>query len=203
MLNLWVTDMRSSFSLWRTARGGALRSSSSTAAGEGVGLRVGVAELEEGGGHGLVDDLDHAAADQLLVLDQGEVGLDAGGVAIHHEADGAGGREHSDLRVAVSELLAVSERFVPALLAGFVNGGWDICLVDVVDAGAMHADDVEEGFAVDVPAGAGGTGHDSRASFGRADVGIRPYVGIGGAGSKVHAEVGFSQALLRGLGGGN
>ena len=90
-------------------------------ADDGVGLLVGVAELEERGGHGVVDDLDHAAADQLLVLHQREVGLDAGGVAIHHEADGAGGSEHGDLAVAVAVLFAVGEGFVPALFAGFVD----------------------------------------------------------------------------------
>src|SRR3712207_7840258 len=37
-----------------------------------------VAELAEGGGDGAVDDLHGGAADELLVLDQGEVGLEAG-----------------------------------------------------------------------------------------------------------------------------
>ena len=87
-------------------------------ADDGVDLGVVVAELEERGGDGVVDDLDHAAADELLVLDEGEVGLDAGGVAIHHEADGAGGREDGDLRVAVAVLLAVGESLVPAILRG-------------------------------------------------------------------------------------
>ena len=87
-------------------------------ADDGVDLGVVVAELEERGGDGVVDDLDHAAADQLLVLDQGEVGLDAGGVAVHHEADGAGGREHGDLGVAVAVLFAVGEGLVPAVFAG-------------------------------------------------------------------------------------
>ncbi len=59
-----------------------------------------VAELDQRLRHGVVDDLDHAAADQLLVLHQRQIRLDAGGVAIHHEADGAGGREHGGLRVA-------------------------------------------------------------------------------------------------------
>ena len=86
-------------------------------ADDGVDLGVGVAELEERGGDGVVDDLDHAAADELLVLDEGEVGLDAGGVAIHHEADGAGGGEHGDLRVAVAVLLAVGEGAVPGVCA--------------------------------------------------------------------------------------
>src|SRR5271157_272267 len=66
-------------------------------ADNGVHVVAVVAQLEERGGHGVVDDLDHAAADQLLVFDQSQVGLDAGGVAVHHETDGAGGRKHSDL----------------------------------------------------------------------------------------------------------
>ena len=43
----------------------------------------------------LVDDLHGAAADQLLELHQRQVRLDTGGVAVHHEADGAGRREHA------------------------------------------------------------------------------------------------------------
>ena len=127
-------------------------------ADDGVGLVAGVAELEQRRGHGVVHDLDHAAADQLLVLHQREVGLDAGGVAVHHEADGAGGREHRDLRVAVAELLAVGEGFVPGGRAGFVERGGHVLLVDVVHRGAVHADDVEERLAVDVPAGTGAAG---------------------------------------------
>ena len=52
-----------------------------------------VAEPVEGGRDRGVDDLEVAAAGQLLELDQGEVGLDAGGVAIHDQADGAGRRD--------------------------------------------------------------------------------------------------------------
>ena len=62
----------------------------------------------------LVDDRHGAAADQLLHLDQAEVGLDAGGVAVHHQADGAGGRQHRGLGVAHAELLAELARLVPA-----------------------------------------------------------------------------------------
>ena len=131
---------------------------------DGVHFFIVVAELEERRGHGVVDDLDHAAADQLLVLDEGQVGLNAGGVAIHHEADGAGGREHGDLRVAVAVALAVEQRHIPALAAG-VNERVELRneerlaellrIADVVNLGAVHADDVEERFAVDVEAGAG------------------------------------------------
>ncbi len=85
---------------------------------DGVHLGVGVAELDERAGDGVVDDLDHAAADELLVLDEGEIGLDAGGVAVHHEADGAGGGEDGDLGVAVAVLLAVGEGVVPGVCGG-------------------------------------------------------------------------------------
>ena len=85
---------------------------------DGVGddladLRLAVAERAQGLGHGAVDDLEIAAAGELLELDQGEVGLDAGGVAIHHQADGAGRRDDRDLRVAVAVLLAERERVAP------------------------------------------------------------------------------------------
>ena len=103
-------------------------------ADDGVGLLVGVSELEQRGGDGVVDDLDHAAADQLLVLHQRQIGLDAGGVAIHHEADGAGGGQDCYLGVAVAVFFAVGEGFVPALFAGFVERGRDVCFVDVIHA---------------------------------------------------------------------
>ena len=119
---------------------------------------LGVAELEERGRDRVVHDLDHASANQLLVLDEREVRLDAGGVAVHHEADGASGREHSDLSVAVSELLAVSEGFVPSGLGAFKHCGGNVLRVDVVHRGAVHADDVEERLAVVVVAGASASG---------------------------------------------
>ena len=65
-----------------------------------LGLLGRVAELDQRLRHGVVDDLDHAAADQFLVLHQRQIGLDAGGIAIHHEADGAGRREDGSLRIA-------------------------------------------------------------------------------------------------------
>ena len=56
-----------------------------------VSLIVIVAQLEQRGGHGLIDDLNHASAYELLVLHQRKVRLDAGCVAVHHEAYCAGG----------------------------------------------------------------------------------------------------------------
>ena len=67
--------------------------------------------------HRAVDDLEVAAAGELLELHQREVGLDAGGVAIHHQADGAGRRDHGRLRIAIAVLLAERERASQARLA--------------------------------------------------------------------------------------
>ena len=69
-----------------------------------------VAERAQRLGHGAVDDLEIAAAGELLELDQGEVGLDAGRVAIHDEADRAGRGDDRDLRVAIAVLLAERQR---------------------------------------------------------------------------------------------
>ena len=52
-----------------------------------------VAQAHAGLGDGPVDQLEVAAAGQLLELHQGEVGLHPGGVAVHEQADGAGGRD--------------------------------------------------------------------------------------------------------------
>ncbi len=74
-----------------------------------------VAEGPERLGHGAVDDAEIAAARELLELDDGEIGLDAGGVAIHHEAGSAGRRDHGRLRVAVAVALAQREGDVPGV----------------------------------------------------------------------------------------
>ena len=78
--------------------------------------RSGVAEHAQRFRHGAVDDLEVAAAGELLELHQREVRLDAGGVAVHHEADGAGRRDHARLRVAEAVLGAERERAVPGAL---------------------------------------------------------------------------------------
>ena len=78
----------------------------------------GVAEPAQRPRDRLVDDRHRAAADQLLHLDQAEVGLDAGGVAVHHQPDRPGGRQDAGLRVAHAVLLAVAHGVLPGLLAG-------------------------------------------------------------------------------------
>ena len=66
----------------------------------------------------MVDDLEIAAAGQFLELDEGEIGLDAGGVAVHDQPDGAGRRDHRNLGVAVAVLLAQFQRPVPYVAGG-------------------------------------------------------------------------------------
>ena len=78
-----------------------------------VDLRRRVAELLERLRDGLVDDRDVAAADQLLRFDEREVRFHPGRVAVHHEADRPGGREHGRLSVPVPAHLALVERIVP------------------------------------------------------------------------------------------
>jgi hypothetical protein len=58
-----------------------------------IGLVGGVAERLQRVRHRLVDDLQVAAADEALVLDERDVRLHPGRVAIHHEGDRAGGRQ--------------------------------------------------------------------------------------------------------------
>ncbi len=50
-----------------------------------------VAEVLQGSGYALVDDLEATATGQLLELDQSEVGFDSGGIAVHEQTDRSGG----------------------------------------------------------------------------------------------------------------
>src|SRR5262249_53310555 len=76
-------------------------------------LAGGVAQHPQRFWHGAIDNLEIAAAGELFELDQREIRLNAGGVAIHYEADGAGRRDHRDLRIAKAVLLAKRQRTIP------------------------------------------------------------------------------------------
>ena len=102
-----------------------------------------VAEIDERGSHRLVDDLEHAAAGEQLVFDQRDVGLDAGGIAIHEEPDGAGGREDGDLGIAVAVLSAERERAVPAADGLLLEEGETLAGLDACDVRAVQLDDFE------------------------------------------------------------
>ncbi len=73
---------------------------------DGLALVGAVAEVFQGRFDTLVGDLEVAAAGEFLELHQREVRLDAGGVAVHQQADGAGRRQQGRLRVAVAVVLA-------------------------------------------------------------------------------------------------
>ncbi len=115
-------------------------------------LRV-VAQLAERHRHGLIDDLHQAAADQLLVLDQRDVGLDAGRVAVHHEPDGAGRRQHGRLGIAEAVLLAHLDDFVPQRPGRLHQLLGDVGLVDVLERRAVLPHHAQERLAVDLVAG--------------------------------------------------
>src|SRR5205814_2963119 len=94
-------------------------------------------------------DLQHAAADQLLVLDQGDVRLDAGGVAVHHESDRPGGGDHGRLRVAVAIEVAQLAGFVPGVSCGAQQRQRNMRRVDVVDRASVLVHDAQHRLAVD------------------------------------------------------
>ena len=138
-------------------------------------LRFAIAEGAQGVRHGAVDDLEIAAAGELLELHEREVRLDAGGVAIHHEADRAGRRDHRRLRIAVAVALAEVEGPVPnrfrvrderGVRAGGVIEGNRVdaqalvALDEAVRGAAMVADDAQHRLGVRL---VGGKGPSSRA----------------------------------------
>ena len=111
-------------------------------------LRLVVAELPQRHRHGPVDDLEHPAAGELLVLHQRDVGLDARGVAVHHEGDRAGRGQHGHLAVAVAVLAAHLEALVPDR-AGLVEQVGRHRGVDRLDRVAVHLHHPEHRLAVD------------------------------------------------------
>ena len=96
----------------------------------------------------MVDDLEAAAAGQLLELDQGEVGLDAGRVAVHQEADGSRRGEDRGLRVAVAVLFAQLDRAIPALVSGVDELFGSEGVIDGVHAVAVHPHHFQHALAV-------------------------------------------------------
>ena len=97
--------------------------------------------------HGLVDDLEHPAASELLVLHQGDVGLDAGGVAVHQKADRAGRGEDGRLSVAVAVSLPMIEDFVPHLPGCIAKIG-RASRLDLVNGSPVRLHDSEHRLAI-------------------------------------------------------
>ncbi len=139
-----------------------------------------VAQAAQGLRDGAVDDLHRAAADQLLELDQREVGLDTGGVAGHRQTDGAGRGEDGRLGVTETVLLAEAQHVLPGLGGGGPDRGVQV----------VHADGLGVGVGVllhDALVGVGVAGvavvrADDRGQFGGAPVGRAGHQGGDGAG---------------------
>ena len=65
-----------------------------------------------------VDDLKVTAAGQFFELHECEVRLNPGGVAIHHQTDGAGRCNHGHLRVAIAVLFTFGQGTIPRFGSG-------------------------------------------------------------------------------------
>ena len=74
---------------------------------------------------------------------QGQIGLDARGVAVHHEADGAGRRQHRRLRVAHAAGRRLLERLVPDVAGSVHERRGHVLRVDTDHGPAMHVQDAE------------------------------------------------------------
>ena len=96
----------------------------------------------------VVHDLDHAAANQFLVFHERKIRLDAGCVAIHHEADGARGGEHGDLRILVAVSLPEREGIVPCLARSREQRSLNVLGLNRPDGVAMHSNHVQHGLAI-------------------------------------------------------
>ena len=79
-----------------------------------VELAVIIAHRSQGLRHHPVDDLEIAAAGQFLEFHQGKIRLDARGIAIHDQANGAGGGDDRGLSIPITVLLAEVEGKIPA-----------------------------------------------------------------------------------------
>ena len=79
------------------------------------------------------------------MLDERQIGLHAGGVAVHHESDRAGGSEHGSLAVPVAVFLTERDGLVPDLLGPREHFGRNPCRIDLERRLPMHAHHLEEG----------------------------------------------------------
>ena len=137
--------------------------------GDLLDLLGGVAEPGERTRNGLVDDGHRAAADQLLHLDETEVGLDAGGVAVHHEADGAGGSEHRGLGVAHTDVRGDVTGLGPGETGGHEQIGGHAVLLDAMGGGTMLLEHAQHVLGV---LGVAGEGAHAGGGAGRGGIGM-------------------------------
>jgi len=113
-LDLLVGEAARTQALVIDARRTGQRAAADRVIDNGGNRRIVIAERAQGLRHGAVDDLEIAAAGELLEFDQREIGLNAGRVAIHDEADRAGRRDDGRLCVAIAVALAHRNGEVPS-----------------------------------------------------------------------------------------
>ena len=81
------------------------------------------------------------------MLHEAQVGLDPGGVAVHEEADGAGGRQHGGLAVANADPLCERTGLEPGRAAGGHQGGRHLGVQELCRI-TVHLQHAEHGLAV-------------------------------------------------------
>ena len=109
--------------------------------------RLVVAERSQSQRHGLIDDLEHSTAGELLVFHKRDVGLDPGRIAVHEEGNRAGRGEHGRLGIAVAVATPPLKHLAPDL-PGRVVQIVGTCAVDVLDGIAVHLHHVEHRLPV-------------------------------------------------------
>ncbi len=121
-----------------------------------VDLLGGVAEIHQGRAEGLVGDFEITPAREFLEFDEGKIGLDAGGIAIHQQADGSCRSDDGGLCVAEAVLFAQEQGAVPAFLRGAeeMRGGKGMI---VGELGGVHADGLDVELLVFAEAFFGGS----------------------------------------------
>ena len=106
-----------------------------------------VSQFPQSQWHGLVDNFQHAATGELLVLHQGDVGLDAGCVTVHQEADGPGWGQYRRLGVPEAIGPASGQHIIPDPSSGIFEGFGAGCL-NLFDGIAVHLHHIEHWLTV-------------------------------------------------------
>ena len=111
-------------------------------------LVVGVTQYVQCARHRLIDDRHVAAAHELLELHESEIGLDAGGVTVHQQSDGPGGRQYRRLSVSHTVTTAEVDGLFPGVLSGLKDVRGRQCLVNLIGRVTVHAQHVDHGLGV-------------------------------------------------------
>ena len=108
------------------------RPASSAVGHDVLDLRFGIAHRGQRRRKALVDDLEVAAACQFLELDQSEIRLDTGCVAVHDQTDRAGRSDHRGLSVAESIGSPEFKRSIPGPSGGQQQIRWAMLRLDAL-----------------------------------------------------------------------